>query len=93
MCRGAGVWCVVRGVWCVVRGAWRVVRGAWCVCVRGYDVCVLCVVYWTCRGKGWRWGVHERKTTDPPSYSTTSPFLLGWSSVSEKSAEVVAPEK
>ena len=35
---------------------------------------------------------YGRKTTDP-SHSITSPSLLGWSSVSEKSAEVVAPEK
>ena len=33
------------------------------------------------------------KTTDPLPFSSTSPFLLGWAPVSEKSAEVVAPEK
>ena len=33
------------------------------------------------------------KTTDPLRVSNTSTFLLGWASVSEKSAEVVAPEK
>ena len=33
------------------------------------------------------------KTTDPRPFSSTSPFLLGWAPVSEKSAEVVAPEK
>ena len=33
------------------------------------------------------------KTTDPLPFSSTSTFLLGWASVSEKSAEVVAPEK
>ena len=37
--------------------------------------------------------LYGTKTTDPYSYSTTSPSLLGWASVSEKSAEVVAPEK
>ena len=36
---------------------------------------------------------HGAKTTDPLSSSATFPHLLGWSSVSEKSAEVVAPEK
>ena len=33
------------------------------------------------------------KDTDPRPPSTTFPLLLGWASVSEKSAEVVAPEK
>ena len=33
------------------------------------------------------------KITDPLPFSTTFPLLLGWFSVSEKSAEVVAPEK
>ena len=50
-----------------------------------------CVVVWTGKREGD--GVQERKTTDPPPVSTTSPLLLGWASVSEKSAEVVAPEK
>ena len=50
-----------------------------------------CVVVWTGKREGD--GVQERKTTDPPRYSPTSPCLLGWASVSEKSAEVVAPEK
>ena len=33
------------------------------------------------------------KDTDPRPPSTTFPLLLGWAPVSEKSAEVVAPEK
>ena len=68
----------------------RVVR-VWGVydCGRG----VVWTSVWTCRGRGDGGGVHERKTTDPRLASTTSPSLLGWSSVSEKSAEVVAPEK
>ena len=36
---------------------------------------------------------HGTKTTDSLLFSATSPHLLGWSLVSEKSAEVVAPEK
>ena len=50
-----------------------------------------CVVVWTGKREGD--GVQERKTTDALPVSTTSPHLLGWASVSEKSAEVVAPEK
>ena len=50
-----------------------------------------CVVVWTGKREGD--GVQERKTTDALPISTTSPYLLGWASVSEKSAEVVAPEK
>ena len=50
-----------------------------------------CVVVWTGKREGD--GVQERKTTDPPPCSSTFPLLLGWASVSEKSAEVVAPEK
>ena len=50
-----------------------------------------CVVVWTGKREGD--GVQERKTTDALLVSTTSPYLLGWASVSEKSAEVVAPEK
>ena len=50
-----------------------------------------CVVVWTGKREGD--GVQERKTTDALPVSTTSPYLLGWASVSEKSAEVVAPEK
>ena len=50
-----------------------------------------CVVVWTGKREGD--GVQERKTTDALPDSQTSPYLLGWASVSEKSAEVVAPEK
>ena len=50
-----------------------------------------CVVVWTGKREGD--GVQERKTTDALPDSQTSPHLLGWASVSEKSAEVVAPEK
>ena len=75
---------------CCLSLSLRVVRGAWCVCVSGYDVCVLCCGL---VGEGDGAGVHGRKTTDPLPFSTTSPFLLGWASVWEKSAEVVAPEK
>ena len=36
---------------------------------------------------------HGAKTTDPLPNSTASPSLLGWAPVSEKSEEVVVPEK
>ena len=64
----------------------------WCV----FNVCSvvrLCSDVDLSEGGGGGGGVHGTKTTDPPAHSSTSPSLLGWASVSEKSAEVVAPEK
>ena len=70
------------------------VCGVWCVGVAGC-VCCVCSVWCGLVGREGDGGAlrYGRKTTDPLAISTTSPSLLGWASVSEKSAEVVAPEK
>ena len=75
---------------CIMGLFWFLV--VWCACS------VWCVVRLRSgvdlsEGGGDGGGGHGTKTTDPLLRSITSPSLLGWASVSEKSAEVVAPEK
>ena len=75
---------------CIMGLFWFLV--VWCACSVCCMMCVRSGVDLS-EGGGDGGGVHGTKTTDPRPSSSTSPSLLGWASVSEKSAEVVAPEK